>query len=110
MNRRLLALAGAAFVVFGCNSIASAKISRVWNDLSPGPRVIRYDLEKDQVLHQESVVSLASKRRPGGEHSYSGNRLDAFQFHGKPGRGGLYDALEDYKHRFDPRNYQYRHR
>lgn len=109
MNLRFVA-ATAALLVLGVDSIASAKIARVWNDLSTGPRVIRYDVEKDQVLHQESVVSMASKRRPGGEHSYSGNRLDAFQFRGKPGRGGLYDALEDYKKRFDERNYQYRHR
>jgi hypothetical protein len=55
-----------------------------------------------------SIVS--KKHRPGGEHSYSGNRLDAFQYHGKPGSGGLYDALDDYKRGRDPRNYQYRHR
>ena len=90
-------------------SIASAKVARNWNDLAPGPRVVRYDLEKDQIIHQSSVTS-GLNRRPGGDHSYTGNRLEAFQYRGKPGTGGLYDALEDYKNRLNPRNYQYRHR
>ncbi|HVX11681.1 MAG TPA: hypothetical protein VHC22_10910 [Pirellulales bacterium] len=109
MKQRLV-LATAAILFLGINSVASAKVGRTLSDLSQGPRVIRYDPDKDEVLHQESIVSVASRHRPGGEHSYSGNRLEAFQFRGKPGRGGLYDALEDHKRLLDPRKYQYRHR
>lgn len=100
----------AAAIVLSIASTADAKIARVWNELAPGPRVIGYDREKDEILHQDSIVSAARRHRPGGEHAYSGNRLEAFQFHGKKGRGGLYDALEDYKVKFDPRKYQYRRR
>jgi hypothetical protein len=97
-------------LVFTASSAAVAKVPRVWNDLSPGPRVVGYDAEKDEVLHQESIISHSALHRPGGDHSYSGNRLEAFRFRGKTGRGGIYDALEDYKLRFDPRKYQYRRR
>lgn len=97
-------------LVCTASTTAVAKVARVWNDLSPGPRVVGYDAEKDEVLHQESIVSPSPLHRPGGDHSYSGNRLEAFQFHGKRGRGGIYDALEDYKVRFDPKKYQYRRR
>lgn len=100
----------AVVLVFAVDSAARAKVARAWNDLAPGPRVVGYDAEKDEVLHQDSIVSAASRRRPGGEHAYSGNRLEAFQFRGKKGRGGIYDALEDYKVKFNPRKYQYRHR
>lgn len=100
-----------AGVAIGAASVASAKIANKWNDLSPGPPVTRYDSEKDVIYHQESVVSMVSKKhRPGGEHAYSGNRLEAFQYHGKRGTGGIYDALDDYKKHLNPRNYQYRHR
>lgn len=109
MKRRWV-LATATALILGVNSNAWGKIARVWNDLSAGPRVVGYNQEKDEIYHQESIVSVAQRRRPGGEHSYSGNRLEAFQFHGKLGRGGIYDALDDHKHKFDPRNYQYRRR
>jgi hypothetical protein len=109
MNVRLVLAALTGMVLSA--SIASAKIAEKWNDLQPGPRVIRYDAEKDVIIHQDSVLSMVSKKhRPGGEHSYSGNRLEAFQYRGKRGTGGLYDALEDYKNKLDPRNYQYRRR
>lgn len=104
------ALIAAAAMVFALNSTASAKVARAWNDLAPGPRVLGYNVERDEVLHQDSVVSVASRRRPGGDHAYSGNRLEAYRFRGKKGRGGIYDALEDYKVKFDPRKYQYRNR
>lgn len=99
-----------AALIFGASSSASAKVGRVWNELAPGPRVVGYDANKDEIIHQDSIVSIVPRHRPGGEHAYSGNRLEAFQFHGKRGRGGLYDALEDYKVKFDARKYQYRHR
>lgn len=109
LRSRLLLVAFTGLTVCTFSS-SSAKVARTWNDLVPGPRVIRYDAEKDQLIHQHSVFTMASKNRPGGEHAYTGNRLEAFQFHGKRGRGGVYDALEDYKLKLDPRNYRYRHR
>ena len=104
------ALAAATWLALACAQIATAKVARTWNDLNPGPRVIRYDVEKDQFIHQYSIFGMVSKERPGGELSYSGNRLEAFQYRGKRGTGGLYDALEDYKLKLDPKNYQYRRR
>jgi hypothetical protein len=108
--KRLWLLAIAATLILGASSNAWAKISRVWNDLSSGPKVVGYNREKDEIYHQESIVSVAQRHRPGGEYAYSGNRLEAYQFHGKLGRGGIYDALDDYKRQFNPRNYQYRRR
>jgi hypothetical protein len=107
-SRRIVA--GLTGVILCTASVATAKVARTWNDLAPGPRVVRYDADTDQLIHQHSVVSIVKRSRPGGEHSYSGNRLEAFQFHGKRGRGGIYDALEDYKLKLDSRNYQYRRR
>ena len=110
MNLQRLSMIVTA-VILGLASTAHARIANKWNDLQPGPRVIGYDAEKDAVIHQDSVLSIVSKKhRPGGEHSYSGNRLNSFQYRGRPGTGGLYDALDDYKRGRDPRNYQYRHR
>jgi hypothetical protein len=108
--KTIIATALTAGLVLGTSSIASAKAHRVWNDLAPGAKVTGYNQEKDEIYHQESIVSVASRHKPGGEHSYSGNRLEGFQFHGKPGRGGIYDALEDYKRNYNPNNYQYRRR
>jgi hypothetical protein len=110
MYTRSLFCSALIAVFLGPASTASAKVAQNWNDLAPGPRVVRYDLEKDALIHQSSVLTGSLHRRPGGEHAYSGNRLEAFQYHGKPGTGGLYDALEDYKNRLDSRNYRYRHR
>ncbi|HWB09193.1 MAG TPA: hypothetical protein VG826_08215 [Pirellulales bacterium] len=110
MNSRPLFCSALIAVFLAQASVASAKVARNWNDLAPGPRVVGYDLEKDVLLHQSSVISGTVSRRPGGEHAYSGNRLEAFQYHGKPGTGGIYDALEDYKNRLNPQNYRYRHR
>lgn len=80
-------------------------------DLNYGPRVVRYDAEKDELILQKSVLTRPL-RRPGGDISYSGTRLKQFQFHGKPGRGGVYDALEDYHRelKLDPKNYEIRRR
>ncbi|HET6883027.1 MAG TPA: hypothetical protein VFI31_22860 [Pirellulales bacterium] len=100
----------AAAMILGTSNTGWARAHRAWNDLAPGPKVTGYNQEKDEIYHQESVVSAANRHRPGGEHAYSGNRLDAFQFHGKTGRGGLYDALDDYKRKLNPKNYQYRQR
>lgn len=108
MNLRLLPAAFLA-IAFASASAASAKVAQRWNDLQTGPRVIRYDAEKDVILHYNSIFSTALEhRKPGGPHSYSGNRLDNFQYRGKRGTGGLYDALQDYKQHLDSRHYQYR--
>lgn len=108
MNLRVLTAVFLA-MAFASASAASAKVARAWNDLQTGPRVIRYDQEKDVLIRQNSIFSTAlENRKPGGPHSYSGNRLDNFQYRGKRGTGGLYDALQDYKQHLDPRNYQYR--
>jgi hypothetical protein len=110
MNSRPVLFSALIAAFLAAVSPASAKVARNWNDLGPGPRVVRYDLEKDTLIHQTSVFAMGLNHRPGGEHSYSGNRLEAFQYRGKPGTGGIYDALEDYKNKLNPRNYQYRHR
>jgi hypothetical protein len=91
------------------NSTSEGRIVRSRSDLYYGPRVIRYDAEKDELIHQESII-MRPQRQPGGAISYSGTRLHQYQFHGKPGRGGVYDALEDYsrERQLDPKKYQYR--
>ncbi|HEX5443142.1 MAG TPA: hypothetical protein VFW87_04900 [Pirellulales bacterium] len=97
-------------VLIGLARAAEARVVERWNDLSLAPRVIRYDADKDQFTRQESVFSTIKHQRPGGRHSYSGSRLNQYRFHGKPGRGGIYDALEASKRHLDPRNYEYRKR
>jgi hypothetical protein len=107
---RILGIIGLLCV--GHASTAAARVVRGPADVANHPRIIRYDVEKDAFLHQHSVVSMVSKNRPGGRHAYSGSRVNQFQFRGKPGRGGIYDALDEYKRslKLDPRNYGYRRR
>lgn len=108
MKLRLLSAAFLA-IALASASAASAKVVERWNDLQPHPRFIRYDQEKDVIFRYNSIFSTALEhRKPGGPHSYSGNRLDSFQYRGKRGTGGLYDALDDYKQHLDPRHYQFR--
>lgn len=109
ISRRVFSPLLALSLVVGLVPAASAKVAQRWNDLNLQPRVIRYDAEKDDFARQSSVLSMVSRnRRPGGEHSYSGSRLNQFRFHGKPGRGGIYDALDAYQKHLNPRNYEYR--
>src|SRR5690242_18072844 len=89
----LPALVLALSAAFG--STSEGRIVRSRADLNSGPRVVGYDAEKDELILQNSVLARPL-RRPGGDISYSGTRLKQFQFHGKSGRGGVYDALEDY--------------
>ena len=111
LRRHLLPLLALSVVLGISQATARAKVVERWNDLSLDPRVIRYDAENDKFMRQYSVFKIISKdKRPGGKHSYSGSRLDQFQFRGKPGRGGIYDALEANKRHLDPRNYEYRRR
>ncbi|HJT36526.1 MAG TPA: hypothetical protein VJ783_31175 [Pirellulales bacterium] len=111
IRRRRSPLVALGVVLVFSQAGAWAKVAERWNDLSLDPRVIRYDAENDKFTRQDSVFKIISKnKRPGGKHSYSGSRLNQFQFHGKPGRGGIYDALDAHKRHLDPRNYEYRRR
>lgn len=104
----LLALTAACWTVAGAD--ARARNARSRSDLNYGPRVFRYDLKKDELIRQESIATRAHTSRPGGALSYTGTRLNQYQFHGKPGRGGIYDALQEYHRelKLDPKKYQYR--
>ena len=88
---------------------AEARVVKSRADLNFGPKFIRYDAEKDELIRQKSILTRPD-RRPGGKLSYSGTRLKQYEFHGKPGRGGIYDAFEDYRNelKLDPKLYQYR--
>jgi len=111
-KRCLPAFLIAGMLCGGYASTAAARVVRSRADAASHPRVIRYDVEKDQFLHQYSSVSMVSKHRPGSDLAYSGSRMNQFQFHGKPGHGGIYDALHEYTRRLnhDPRSYEYRRR
>ncbi len=106
----LVVLAAGCWAVSGSTSEARNVRSR--SELNSGPRVIRYDADKDELIRQESIASRADTRRPGGELSYFGSRLNQYQFHGKVGRGGIYDALQDYHRemKINPKYYEYRRR
>lgn len=88
---------------------ASARVVRSLADLQPQPSVMRYDPAKDKFFRHESVYSTLESKRRGGDISYGGDRQTQFQFLGKPGRGGIYDALEGYRRelRHDAKNYRY---
>lgn len=111
-KRYTLACLVAAMLGGGDLSTAAARVVRSRADVASHPRVIRYDVEKDQFVHQSSSLSMVSTNRPGGETAYSGSRLNQFQYHGKQGSGGIYDAIDAYKRRLkhDPRGYEYRRR
>ena len=76
------------------------------------PRVIRYDPVKDEFVHQRSLITSLPRERPGGAEAYYGNRLEKFRYVGRPGTGGIYDALDEHQRnsQLDPANYQYRWR
>lgn len=75
-------------------------------------RHLSYDPATDTFRRQWSVYAPPRRERPGGELAYYGDRRQQFQFRGPPGRGGLYDALREYKESLplDPNNYRYRRR
>jgi hypothetical protein len=104
---RIIALASALAALAGPAAAAEP--------LRPGlfrrhPRVISYDPGKDRFVHQESLVTTIPDERPGGETAYYGNRLQTFRYLGRPGTGGIYDALADNHRRLDPNLYRYRFR
>lgn len=80
--------------------------------LSREPKVLRYDIEKDEMVHLKSIVSLIPTEPPGGEYVYYGDRRTQFRYIGAPGRGGIYDALNEYHGQLqhNPRGYRYRRR
>ena len=90
---------------------AEARVVKSRADLYYGPKVVGYNQEKDELVRQKSILTRPD-RRPGGNLSYYGTRLKQHEFHGKPGRGGIYDAFEDYRDelQLDPKVYQYRRR
>jgi hypothetical protein len=104
----IFVLLAAAMAVSFCGT-SEARIVKSRADLNFGPRVVGYNEEKDELVRQTSILTRPD-RRPGGNMSYSGTRLKQYQFHGKPGRGGIYDALEEYHNelKLDPKLYQYR--
>lgn len=103
-----LLLAAAGLVLWGGRT-APAAHPRV-GVFASHPRVIRYDIERDAFLRHHSVLAPVGSERPGGETAYWGNRLTQFQYLGPPGRGGIYDAMDEYKRhlKLNPRNYRYR--
>ncbi|HUY92394.1 MAG TPA: hypothetical protein VMV10_26870 [Pirellulales bacterium] len=107
--RRGSIIAALAFALAAFAGTSEARVIKSPADLNCGPRVVSYDVKKDQFMHQESVLSRPW-RRPGGDISYSGSRLKQYQFIGKPGRGGIYDALqENYDDlKLAPKRYEYR--
>lgn len=74
------------------------------------PKPIRYHLKKDAIEKYYSVLSPRYDHPPGGPTAYNGNRLTQYQFRGKKGRGGIYDAINSYHQewKLDPKKYQYR--
>jgi hypothetical protein len=65
---------------------------------------------RDDFLRYESALAPYLTRRPGGNASYHGSRLNQFRYVGREGEGGYYEAYEDYIRRrnLDPASYQYR--
>jgi hypothetical protein len=76
----------------------------------PPLRTLRYRAERDDFLRYESALAPYLTRRPGGNASYHGSRLNQFRYVGREGEGGYYEAYEDYIRRrnLDPASYQYR--
>lgn len=111
MMRRSGAIAAALAISLAAvwAGTSEARVVKTTADLNCGPHVIGYDAKKDQLMHQDSVLSRPW-RRPGGDISYSGSRLKQYQFNGKSGRGGIYDALQENFDdlKLDPKRYEYR--
>ena len=74
------------------------------------PRVIKYDLERDELRRNESVTMPVPKQPTGRDVSYHGNRLKQFRFVGPQSQGGIYSALAEDKveRELDSRKYRYR--
>jgi hypothetical protein len=75
-------------------------------------RHLSYDPATDTFRKQWSVYAPPPSEPPGGELIYYGDRRRQFEFRGPPGRGGIYDALREYKESLplDTKNYRYRWR
>ncbi len=107
---RILTCAAFMALALAAPAACQARGVRRWSDLNSHPRIIRYDPDKDLLRRQSSVLTKPLGDPPGGKESYSGNRLRQNRFIGKPGRGGIYDAFQEYQKKIgaDPKNYKYR--
>ena len=105
--RRAVSVSLGFVVLFFTASATQAGSRRGLSSLPP--KVIRYDLKRDRLIHYESILAPAFPR-PGSDTTYHGNRLTQFRFLGPRKRAGLYGVLDRYieKHKFDPKKYQYR--
>jgi hypothetical protein len=74
------------------------------------PRVIMYDIERDELRRNASVTMPVLKQPRGRDVSYHGNRLKQFRFVGPDAQGGIYSALAEdkVKRELDSRKYRYR--
>lgn len=74
------------------------------------PRVIKYDIERDEIRRNESVTMPVPQQPRGRDVSYHGNRLKQFRFVGPQHQGGIYSALAEDKveRELDSRKYRYR--
>jgi len=74
------------------------------------PRVIKYDMERDDFLRNSSVLMPAPEQRPKQDVAYYGNRLTQYRYMGPAPQGGIYSALSHDKveRKLDARKYRYR--
>lgn len=74
------------------------------------PRVILYDIERDELRRNASVTMPVPTQPEGRDVSYHGNRLKQYRFVGPTSQGGIYSALADDKldRKLNSRNYRYR--
>ncbi|MBX3412208.1 MAG: hypothetical protein KF708_05770 [Pirellulales bacterium] len=74
------------------------------------PRVIKYDIERDELRRNTSVTMPVPKQPKGRDVSYHGNRLKQYRFVGPQQQGGIYSALAEDKltRELDARKYRYR--
>jgi len=74
------------------------------------PRVIKYDLERDELRRNASVTMPVPSQPSGHSVSYHGNRLKQYRFAGPSTQGGIYSALADdtLERNLDVRKYRYR--
>jgi hypothetical protein len=110
MRRAVMRVLGSIVLWGAClAAVAAAEAQRVKEWMLQGKH-LSYDPATDTFRKQSSVYAPPRRERPGGELVYYGDRRQQFQFRGPRGRGGIYDALREYKESLplDPNNYRYR--
>lgn len=112
MSRAARCLLGAVVLWGACLAGACWAQPRRTSEWIRQSRPRNYDPATDTFRKQSIVSAAQPTQRPGGELIYYGDRRQQFQFRGPAGRGGLYDALRQYKESLplDPNNYRYRWR